>query len=405
MEKSSIKQSGILWQLARAQSAKRLIPKRLKYLGRRLLPLESYDPQRWLAEDPYADVEEVSTYPGKVDVTLGILKEFTRIHSFYIGACRELGVPYKVIGISGPDWLKQVRESGCEAFLVRPSGQITVWKQMFDERLKIIAHDLDKTIFPSYDAIWFYESKRRMHYWLQAHDVPHPRTWVFYDRQEALTFADATPLPIVFKTDFGSGSLGVQILTERGKLNRLVNRCFRKGIVKSGGDPRDRQWGSVLFQEFLSNVREWRMIRVGESYMGFQKLRRGQFHSGSQRFQYQRPPDRLLNWVRETTDKGDFRSMALDVFVTAEGDYLANELQTTFGLHVDEGIPMVDGEPGRFVYEPHPETWRFEPGNFCRNKLCNLRVEALLEQLGVSTENLNQTDSSGSSGPSGSAES
>lgn len=389
MEKSSIKQSGILWRLAQAQSAKRLIPKRLKYLARRLLPLESYDPQRWLAEDPYAEVEEVSTYPGKVDVTLGIFKEFTRIHSFYIGACRELGVPYKVIDISGPDWLKRVRESGCDAFLVRPSGQITVWKQMFDERLKVIAHDLNKTIFPSYDAIWFYESKRRMHYWLQAHDVPHPRTWVYYDRQEALAFVDATPLPIVFKTDFGSGAMGVQILTDRGKLSRLVNRCFRKGIVKSGGDPRDRQWGSVLFQEFLPNVREWRMIRVGESYMGYQKLQRGQFHSGSQSFQYQRPPDRLLDWVRETTDRGDFRSMALDVFVTAEGDYLVNELQTTFALHVDEGIPMVDGEPGRFVYQPDAEAWQFEPGHFCRNKLCNLRVEALLDQLGVSTGNLN----------------
>ena len=129
--------------------------------------------------------------------------------------------------------------------------------------------------------------------------------------------------------------------------------------------------------------------------MGYQKLQRGQFHSGSQCFEYQRPPDRLLNWTRETTDRGGFSSMALDVFVTAEGDYLANELQTTFALHVDEGIPMVDGKPGRFVYESDTEAWRFEPGHFCRNKLCNLRVEALLEQLGVSTENLNRTDSSG----------
>jgi hypothetical protein len=393
MKKESIKQNGLLWRLAQAQSAKRLIPKPLKVLGRRLLPLESYDPQRWLAEDPYADVEEVSSYPGRVDVTLGIIKEFTRIHSFYIGACRELGVPYKVIDISGPDWVQQIQASGCDAFLVRPSGQITVWKQMFDERLKVISQDLGKTIFPSYEAIWFYESKRRMHYWLQAHDVAHPRTWVYYDRQAALSFADVTPLPIVFKTDFGSGAMGVQILTDRRKINRLVNRCFRHGIVKAGGDPRDRQWGSVLFQEYLPNVREWRMIRMGESYMGFQKLRRGQFHSGSHEFLYQRPPERLLNWVRETTDKGSFRSMALDIFVREDGDYLVNELQTTFALHADEGIPMVDGETGRFLYDEDAATWRFEPGNFCRNKLCNLRVEALLQQFGVNTEDLNSAQS------------
>ncbi len=51
-------------------------------------------------------------------------------------------------------------------------------------------HDLGKILFPSTDEIWFYESKRRMHYWLAAHGMPHPRTWVFYDRTQALDFAD-----------------------------------------------------------------------------------------------------------------------------------------------------------------------------------------------------------------------
>ena len=47
MRKSSVKQQGLLWRLAQAQSLKRLVPRPLKYLGRRLLPLESYDPQKW----------------------------------------------------------------------------------------------------------------------------------------------------------------------------------------------------------------------------------------------------------------------------------------------------------------------------------------------------------------------
>ena len=379
----SIKQKGWLWRLARDRRIKRLIPKRIKTLGRRLLPLETYDPQKWLAEDPYARAEEISTYPAKYPVTLGIVREFTRIHSFYIGACRELGVPYRVVDLSGPDWIDVVRRCGCDAFLVRPSGQVTVWKQMFDERLRIMVRDLGLRIFPTLDEVWFYESKRRMHYWLAAHDVPHPRTWVFYDRRAAQAFADAAPLPLVFKADFGSGSMGVRIFRDRGPLQRWIDRCFRKGILKRGADRRDRQWGCVLFQAYLPNVTEWRMIRIGDSYLGYQKVRHGDFHSGSHRFQYGVPPSDLLDFVRGVTDQGRFRSMALDCFVTEDGRYLVNELQTTFGLHVTDGLPMQDGRPGRMLRDETSGQWRFEEGNFCRNKLCNLRVLDLLGQMGI----------------------
>ena len=384
MKRSYIKQRGLLWKLARARKVKGLVPKSIKLAGRRFLPVETYDQQKWLAEDPYRDVEETSTYEGKVNCTLGIVKEFTRIHSFYIGACRELGVPYKVVDISGPDWLARVRDCACDAFLVRPSGQITVWKQMFDERLKVITDYLGKTIFPTYNEIWFYESKRRMQYWLEAHAIPHPKTWTFYDRHEALAFGDAIPLPIVYKADFGSGSKGVRIFRDRGQLTRWINRCFKKGIVKREGDRRDRQWGCMLFQEYIPNALEWRIIRIGESYMGYQKLKQGDFASGSHQFAYGSPPTALLNFVRDVTEKGGFNSMAVDVFVLPDDRFLVFELQTTFGLQVDEGLPMKDGRPGRFLYDTNTGTWRFDEGKFCRNMLCNLRVETLLKQLGVS---------------------
>lgn len=373
--------SGPLGALARARGLKGLIPVSLKRLGRRLLPLETYDPVKWLAEDPYADAEETSTYPARVDLRLGIVKEFTRLHSLYIGACRELGVPYCVVDISGPDWIEQIERSGCDAFLVRPSGQITVWKQMYDERLRILVQDLGKVIFPTYDEIWFYESKRRMHYWLAANGVPHPRTWVFYDRSQALAFAQEATLPIVFKADFGSGSKGVRILRDRPAMRRLIHRCFRRGFLKTGSDRRDRQWGSVLFQEFLQDATEWRMIRIGDSFFGYEKLRRGAFHSGSHRWRYGRPSSELLDFVKEITDRYCFRSMDIDVLVTPPQRYLVNELQTVFGMGNPYEMCVVNGRPGRMVHDGEANDWRFEEGLFCQNKLCTLRVQTLVHQL------------------------
>ncbi|MCP4453460.1 MAG: hypothetical protein GY809_18530 [Planctomycetes bacterium] len=381
MNEQQIKQKGLLWTLANARILKQRIPKSIKRFGRKFLPLESCDAQRGLPEEAYSAVEQTSSCEGKADVCLGIIKEFTRIHSHYIGACRALGVPYKVLDMSGPDWMEVIRRSKCDALLVRPSGEINAWKQMFDERLRVASHELGKTLFPSYDEIWFCESKRRMHYWLGANDIPHPKTWVYYDRHEALTFADATPLPVVFKADFGSGALGMRIFRERGKLIRWINRYFKKGCVNRGADSRDRQWGSVLFQAYLPNVKEWRMIRIGESYMGYEKIKRGDFASGAKQLNYACPPEALLEFVRRVTCRGGFKSMAVDIFESEDGHYLVNELQTTFDLHVEDGLPMKEGKPGRFLFDTATRAWRFEEGLFCQNKLCNLRVEALMDQL------------------------
>jgi len=373
--------SRLLWHLAKARRLKQILPKSVKRPLRRFLPLRIYDPLRWLAEDPYADVEEVSTYPARVNVRLGIIKEFTRLHSNYIGACRELGVPYTVLDISGPDWIGVVENSGCDAFLVWPSGLLTAWKQMYDDRLKIMVDELGKIIYPTYDELWVWESKRRMHYWLKANNIPHPRTWVFYNRFEAMEFAESAELPIVYKADLGATAMGVRILRNSSKAKRLINRCFKKGIVRKGGDKRDKQWGSVLFQEYLLNVTEWRILRLGNSYFGHQKLKRGDFHSGSGETGWYDPPKKLLDFARNVTEKGGFTSMDLDIFETIDGRYLINELQSLFGSHLPYQM-LVNDKPGRYIYEPLSDRWIFEQGVFCRNASCNLRVEALLEVLG-----------------------
>lgn len=379
---------GFLARLARAKGSKQIFSKafdqRARRFIQRFLSLDEYDRENWLASDTYADAEEVSSYPGKVDVRLGIVKEFTRLHRHYIGACRELGVPYKVVDISGPDWIDVIENSGCDAFLVRPSGEITVWKQMYDERFKIMVEELGKIIYPTYDELWMYESKRRIHYWLASNKVPHAKTWVFYDRQEALKFAKQTELPIVYKANFGAGAYGVKIFRKRSRLLRFVNRCFSKGFI-IGRDIRDKQWGSVLFQEYLPDIAEWRIIRLGKSYFGHQKLKEGEFHSGSGKVGWYDPPKKLLDFARYVTDTGNFTSMDMDIFETADGRYLVNELQSVFGT-VRPYQMLVKGKAGRYLYDYDAKSWHFQEGIFCQNGCCNLRVETLVEMLGHQVE-------------------
>jgi len=373
---SSLSQGG--W----ATHLKGSCPKLIKRFAWRWFPYkyDAFNRHKWRAMDPYANIEEVSTYPAKVDVKLGIIKEFAHAHKDYVGACRDLGVPYKILDLSGPDWVEVVRNCDCDAFLVRPSCELSVWKRMYDERLRVMVEDMGKIIYPSYDELWFYESKRRMCYWLQAHEIPHPKTWIFYNCDNATEFAQNVEFPIVFKTDFGSAASGVRIFRSRRQLMRTIKRCFRRGVVRKDEDPRDRSWGSVLLQEYLPDPKEWRMIRIGDSYFGHQKLRKGEFHSGSRLYGWYDPPRELLDFAREITEDGKFTSMCIDILETMNGNYYVNELQSLFGASQPHQM-RVNNKPGRYVYDSQEEQWCYEEGEFNTNGSCNLRVEALLEIL------------------------
>jgi hypothetical protein len=251
---------------------------------------------------------------------------------------------------------------------------------MFDERLHVLVKVLGKTIFPTYDEIWVYESKRRMKYWLEAHGVPHPATWVFYNREEALAFVDEASLPIVYKSDLGSGASGVRIFRKRAPLRRHIKRCFTRGFTTYRRCRHDKEWGFVLLQEYVPGAREWRVVRIGDSYFGYEKVKKGEYHSGSLERRYGLLPVELLRFAKGVLDTECFKSMDLDVFETADGRYLVNELQTVFGMSRPE-MCMVNGEAGRMLYQPESDAWTFEAGDFCRNHLCNLRVEVLLGML------------------------
>lgn len=318
--------------------------------------------------------------------TLGILKEFWHSHRHYVNACRELKIKYKVLDITGPDWQEVMLQSGCDVYLVVPSVTFSTWKQMYDERVRIIAEDMGKPIFPSYSALWMWESKRRMHYWLKANGISHPNTWVFYDRAQALEFAATTTLPVVFKSNMGSGASGVIIFEQRSRLKKHISRCFCKGYTNERRGPNDREVGSVLFQEYLPNVREWRVVRIGESYFAFEKLKAGSFHSGSHLRSYGMPPAELLSFARDVFDKGGFNSLSLDIFINEDGRFLVNELQTYFGVIDNHEMCIVDGAPGRVVHDPLNGAWRFKPGSFCQNYLYNQRVLCVLDMLQKTNE-------------------
>lgn len=358
----------------------RFVPAGFKGLVRRYVSFIERDQRDYRARDPFADLPPVHEVPGS-PARLGIVREFCHYHKWYVAACREMGVSYRLIDISGDDWIERLRRSECQGFLVWPSVSRRAWREMFDERLRVMESELGLVVYPGYHETWMYENKRRVRDWLLAKGVPHPRTWIFFERAAAERFIADVPLPVVVKTNLGAAHSGVWIVRDRAELRRRVRQAFGHGLLARGRYWGEAEAGFILMQEFLPDVREWRMVRIGDSYFGHPKGRLGDFHSGSGKVEWTPPERRHLDLLKHVTDLGGFTSMDVDVFETPAGKLLVNELQTVFGAGFSVDQSRVEGKAGRFVHRAGNDPWQFEPGDFARNACANARVDVLLQTL------------------------
>jgi len=355
-----------------------VIPKGLKDAVRARLSLQDYDYAQEREANPYRDMLTAS-FDGS-PYKLAIIEDMTQDHQHYVAACREKGVSYEVVDLLSDTWVKRLREGGFSAVLVWPSCASTTAKNAFDYRLHILEHDLGMTVYPTWKECWLTEHKPRLRDWLDAHQLPHPQTWVFHDQSEALAFAQDCPLPMVVKTATGAGATGVSVVATRKGLVRIINHAFGRGLRPQRYDARDRQRGFIYLQEYLPHVEEWRMVRIGDSYFGYRKEKGPDgLHSASHKWSWLDPGEELLNLLKDVTDIGGFTSMDVDVFRTPDGRLLINELQTVFGCTTPDIYMKVDGIEGRYVWAGG--AWRFEPGSYWANHMCNLRVEHLMKEM------------------------
>lgn len=354
---------------------KKNIPGWVRDIATTFVDMEKRRKQQWLANNPFLGTEYEKGYNFNSKHTVGILADIAHEHQNYIAACVELKVSYKVVDVHKNNWVEEIEKSGCDVFLVWPTIYTPIHKQFWDERLYILCNLLHKNIFPFYNELWVYESKRRTRDFLAINNLPHPKTDIFFEKEEALEFARTVSYPIVLKTDQGAGSKGVYIIRSQSEAEENIKTAFKQGISLKRTSKYERHKGYVVFQEYLADCQEWRLIRVGDDYFCRYKIKKGEFHSGSGSIVWAKPPEVLLNSIKEITDKHGFRSMNIDYFETTDGRYLINELHALFG-----GRVLKDEElNGKYNYVNGK--WEFTKGDFFRNRCANLRVNYILNNL------------------------
>ncbi|MCF0206234.1 MAG: hypothetical protein HUK15_02295, partial [Bacteroidales bacterium] len=235
-----------------------------------------------------------------------------------ISSCKELGVDCEVVDIISSDWVQNVKNSDCDGYYC-PSNCISQeLKTIQDERYYFVSQIMKRPIYPDFTGLYIHESKRNMAAWLELHDYPHAKTRTFTNRSEAMEYLENCTYPIVTKSNVGAGASKVMILKTKMQAKRIARKClsesrfnfmqsgyfyktkFNRKAIPNVRDLRHSQKDYFIVQEFVENVKcEWRILKIGNSYFGHQKLLKGNFASGSGLVGWVNPPKELLYMVHD----------------------------------------------------------------------------------------------------------
>jgi glutathione synthase/RimK-type ligase-like ATP-grasp enzyme len=243
-------------------------------------------------------------------------------------------------------------------------------KQQARDILPIVENELGIPCFPNQISAWQYDDKIKQYFLMKAHGYPMTKSWIFYDRREALKWAQTAEYPLVFKLKVGAGSMNVLLVKSPKQARRLITRMFSKGLLPQrsflpglvrfthfnpyleirhlmgntkrrirGLDPYHfwvRHKNYVLFQKYLpENPRDTRIVTIGDRAFGYRrKTRSKDFRASGSGFNEYDPAEvdlRCVEIALKVTRDMVFQSMAYDFLHNENGEPEFCEMSYNFG--------------------------------------------------------------------------
>src|SRR5690625_1276577 len=234
-------------------------------------------------------------------------------------------------------------------------------------------------IFPDFRTGWHFDDKVAQKYLLEAIGAPLVPSYVFYDKEQALTWARTTDYPKVFKLKGGAGSANVKLVRSRKQAEKLIQKAFGRGFpqfdrwgnlrerIRRYQDGQDgligiakglgrlviptqysklqnREKGYVYFQDFIPNLdHDIRLQIINDKIFGLKRyVRKNDFRaSGSGNFiefDDNSIDKSLLKLAFEINSKLNSQSLTID-FIYNNSDPLVVELSYGFPLMFYDNCP------------------------------------------------------------------
>lgn len=315
----------------------------------------------------------------------------------WIAYCEKKNIPYKIVNAFDSNIIEQVKD--CDVFMWHHHH--AQYKDVLTaKRILFALEHAGVKVFPDFKTGWHFDDKVAQKYLLEAIGAPLVPSYVFYDKQEALQWANTTSYPKVFKLKGGAGSANVKLVKTYKEAKRLINKAFGKGFaqydrfgafkerlrkVKEGKaglleipkgigrlfvttefakqQPPER--GYAYFQDFIpNNDSDTRVVVIGGKFAAAEKrmVRKDDFRaSGSGEFSYTDINIDFIEKALKVSKKLKLLSAAFDFIQSENGEPLIVELSYGFGTAGIEASPgywdtELNWHEGKF----NPQEWMLQ---------------------------------------------
>lgn len=316
----------------------------------------------------------------------------------WIAYCEKQNISYKIVDCYASDIIKQIDD--CDA-LMWHHHHTSAKDTLFAKHLLYAIQQSGKKVFPDFNTNWHFDDKVGQKYLLEAINAHLAKSWVFYEKQDALNWISITNFPKVFKLRGGAGSSNVKLIKNSRQAKKLIHRAFGSGFPSYDklGDLKEQirkltgnknslvalaksirrlfvstrfartigvQKGYVLFQEFIAgNKFDIRVVTIGERAFAIKRLvRHNDFRaSGSGHIIYAKNEidERCVSIAFDTTQKLRAQCVAYDFVFDQYSNPLIVEINYGFAHEAYFPCPgywdeQLNWHEGRF----NPAEWMVE---------------------------------------------
>ncbi len=147
--------------------------------------------------------------------------------SHWIDYCQRNGIDFKLVNAYDNDIVSQLAD--CNIFMWHHHQSIYK-DQLLANHLLLSMQGMGLITYPNLNTSWHFDDKLAQHYLLNSIGAPIVPTYIFFNKQDAIEWAEQTTFPKVFKLKNGSSSANVMLVKNSKQAQRLISKAFNKGI-------------------------------------------------------------------------------------------------------------------------------------------------------------------------------
>lgn len=311
----------------------------------------------------------------------------------WIEYCKSKNIKVKVVNCYDSNIIDQLKD--CDGLMWHHS-HLDYKDLSFAKGLLFSLEQAGKKVFPNFNTAWHFDDKVGQKYLFEAINAPLVPSYVFYEKKKALTWAESTIYPKVFKLRGGAGAMNVSLVNSKEDAFQKINRAFGKGFsqfnrfehlkeryrkYKNGKDSVigvlkgigrvfvptiltkmvGREKGYVYFQEYIENDGyDIRVVVVGENAIALKRIiRENDFRasgSGNLIFENENIDKEFIRSSFRLSEKMKTQSAAFD--------FIKDLNSNIYVVEVSYGFPMLnflDGASGYWTSDIKWHEGKFNP--------------------------------------------